>query len=314
MTVDEVAAAIVRRIGQGEHAVGSQLPTCKALADELGTNKNVVSRAYRKLAADGILDTSVGRGTFVTSQPPEAVMRQAADRIGLILAEAARLARASGMEMEKLVGLARQTAAEAYGRTGRPVAFVECNMLDARTLGAELERVIETPVRPLSIAAFFREMARDPAAFALVVVSLVHVREVEDGLAGRGLAAACPIETLFTLPTAESLTGVARLPAGARVAILCRNEGALSTLNGLVRAANPALALDASLIGDDRIDPAALRGYDLVLVTVAAARALRGHEGDLPQLVPVAFRIDQSDARRIAQRLEESRRGLADAA
>jgi len=47
-----------------------QLPTVRALAEELRVNFNTVARAYRILDEARIISTQQGRGTFITEIPP----------------------------------------------------------------------------------------------------------------------------------------------------------------------------------------------------------------------------------------------------
>jgi GntR family transcriptional regulator len=52
---------------------GDQLPTVRALAEELRVNFNTVARAYRILDEARIISTQQGRGTYITEIPPPAV-------------------------------------------------------------------------------------------------------------------------------------------------------------------------------------------------------------------------------------------------
>jgi len=59
---------------QVKHAVeigalrpGDQLPTIRALAEELTMNSNTVVRAYRELEHDGVVELRHGLGVFVSS-------------------------------------------------------------------------------------------------------------------------------------------------------------------------------------------------------------------------------------------------------
>ena len=52
---------------------GDQLPTVRALAQELGVNFNTVARAYRILDEARIISTQQGRGTYITEIPPPEV-------------------------------------------------------------------------------------------------------------------------------------------------------------------------------------------------------------------------------------------------
>lgn len=49
---------------------GDQLPTVRALAEELRVNFNTVARAYRILDEARIISTQQGRGTYITEIPP----------------------------------------------------------------------------------------------------------------------------------------------------------------------------------------------------------------------------------------------------
>ena len=52
---------------------GDQLPTVRALAEELRVNFNTVARAYRLLDDARIISTQQGRGTYITEIPPPKV-------------------------------------------------------------------------------------------------------------------------------------------------------------------------------------------------------------------------------------------------
>jgi GntR family transcriptional regulator len=49
---------------------GDQLPTVRALAQELRVNFNTVARAYRMLDEAGVISTQQGRGTYIMEKPP----------------------------------------------------------------------------------------------------------------------------------------------------------------------------------------------------------------------------------------------------
>jgi len=49
----------------GRLTVGEQLPSVRALAEELVVNPNTVARAYADLIRDGLLEARSGRGVFI---------------------------------------------------------------------------------------------------------------------------------------------------------------------------------------------------------------------------------------------------------
>jgi GntR family transcriptional regulator len=50
----------------GKLAVGDQLPSVRALAEELVVNPNTIARAYADLMRDGLIESRAGRGVFIT--------------------------------------------------------------------------------------------------------------------------------------------------------------------------------------------------------------------------------------------------------
>jgi DNA-binding transcriptional MocR family regulator len=57
--------AMRARIESGEWPVGTRLPSSRDLATELGVNRTTVVHSYADLVERGLLDSTVGRGTFV---------------------------------------------------------------------------------------------------------------------------------------------------------------------------------------------------------------------------------------------------------
>jgi GntR family transcriptional regulator/MocR family aminotransferase len=75
----QIAAGLRGEIERGERGPGARLPTIRALAAELGVNRDTVALAYEELARDGLVESTVGRGTFVcagvtsaSGEPPSA--------------------------------------------------------------------------------------------------------------------------------------------------------------------------------------------------------------------------------------------------
>ena len=61
----EIVDALVRDVRAGLLPAGWRLPPQRALAERLGLNVTTVSRAYAEARSRGLVDSHVGRGTFV---------------------------------------------------------------------------------------------------------------------------------------------------------------------------------------------------------------------------------------------------------
>lgn len=66
----QIVNQVQAQVASGGLQPGDQLPTVRALAEELRVNFNTVARAYRILDEARIISTQQGRGTYITEIPP----------------------------------------------------------------------------------------------------------------------------------------------------------------------------------------------------------------------------------------------------
>jgi len=71
-----IARAVADDVRRGRLRPGAELPGSRTLAASLGVHRNTVLAAYRELAAEGWIETSAARGTFVTEALPDARPRR----------------------------------------------------------------------------------------------------------------------------------------------------------------------------------------------------------------------------------------------
>lgn len=65
----QIAAHFRAEIEAGRLGAGDRLPTIRELAGGLGVNRDTIALAYEELAREGLLEATVGRGTFVRARP-----------------------------------------------------------------------------------------------------------------------------------------------------------------------------------------------------------------------------------------------------
>jgi GntR family transcriptional regulator len=66
----QIEDQIRRAIAGGQLMPGEQLPSVRALAEDLVINPNTVARAYADLARDGLLEAQKAKGVFVAESRP----------------------------------------------------------------------------------------------------------------------------------------------------------------------------------------------------------------------------------------------------
>ena len=97
--IDQIRYGIL----SGKLKVGEQLPTVRALAVELKVNLNTVSKAYKELEIQNILETQQGTGTFIGSVTVEIPEEERRKKLNDICMEFFNIAASYGFSEEDLI-------------------------------------------------------------------------------------------------------------------------------------------------------------------------------------------------------------------
>ena len=292
MSWSQIERAILLRIARKDYTPGQKIPTCEALAVELGANKNTVSKAYRSLAAKGYLLTRAGFGTFVSKRPLRISIDGALDGITGLVSLAAQEAKLSGLSVEQFRSFIDDVVTQAYGHAGPRVGFIECNRRDATVLSRDLQLAVAHPIEPLLINDVVADPQRFLGEYSILAVNITHLSAVEsalgsaagDGRHGQVFGMHIPIDP-------DSLVQVARLRAGTRVGIVCDLRQTLVALRGMVDGFNPGLHVAGCLSKERSALQRLIEASDVLLVTPSAAERKRVLESQVP-IVTLAFRPD----------------------
>ncbi len=90
-------------IATGKLTVGEQLPTVRSLAVELKVNLNTVSKAYKELEIQNILETQLGSGTFIGDTDVKITLKQKQDKLHSICREFLTIASSYGFSSDDLI-------------------------------------------------------------------------------------------------------------------------------------------------------------------------------------------------------------------
>lgn len=97
----------------GMLAAGSELPSTRALSQELGLNPMTVSKAYGLLEAEGVIERRPGLPLVVRARPPEDLERERDAQLRAMLEPAARAARQLGLSPPRAIGVFRAVLEES---------------------------------------------------------------------------------------------------------------------------------------------------------------------------------------------------------
>jgi len=102
---EQITTQIKALIMSGELETGDPIPSMRSLAKSLHISVITVQKAYEDLQRDGFIETTVGRGSFVSAQNRDFIQEEQQRKAEEHLQEAAEIAKESGISVEKLIEL-----------------------------------------------------------------------------------------------------------------------------------------------------------------------------------------------------------------
>lgn len=100
---EQITRQLKEQILQGKLEQGSILPSIRALAKELKVSIITVKRAYEELEQEGFVETTPGKGTYVSMDNRERLREIRMSQIEEKLEEVVTSAKNIGMNLEDLI-------------------------------------------------------------------------------------------------------------------------------------------------------------------------------------------------------------------
>ena len=102
---EQITSQIKAKIMSGELAAGQPIPSMRALAKAIHVSVITVQKAYEDLQRVGFIETTVGRGSFVSALNKDFMQEEQQRKAEGHLQAAADIGRANGISLEKLLEL-----------------------------------------------------------------------------------------------------------------------------------------------------------------------------------------------------------------
>ena len=99
---EQIATQIKAAIMSGELKAGEAIPSVRALAKSLHISILTVQKAYATLQEDGFIETTAGKGCYVSAQNQDFYLEEQQKKIEEKFSEAVGIARTSGINLDKL--------------------------------------------------------------------------------------------------------------------------------------------------------------------------------------------------------------------
>lgn len=102
---EQITSQIKAKVMSGELKQGDPIPSMRALAKSLHISVITVQKAYETLQRDGFVETTVGRGSFISAGGKEFFQEEQQRQAEEHLMKAAEIGRTSGIPLAKLTEL-----------------------------------------------------------------------------------------------------------------------------------------------------------------------------------------------------------------
>lgn len=254
----------------------SRLPAVRNLAQHLGVNHHTVAQAYRALQNDGLIDSTVGRGSFVRRFSD--IDRVKAVRHGLLneaLEQALNRARALGFSDQEMM---QRFASIAQRAVPCHVVYVDRVAHTAQKYARRLEHHLGRTVRATPLT--FEEItAEDEAAKVALMEAFYVVTVARNGpWLEKQLARFAPAHEILTIvsePLPSTVSALAALDRSKSTVLLAEEHYLYSSLSliSLYSSIDPADVAAFTVDALDKFIEAASEA-DVILYTFGAGPAL----------------------------------------
>lgn len=286
-TVDDVFGSILGRIESGELPLGSKLPSCRALADELASNPTTVNRALARLAEAGLVRIETRKGTFVAAS--ETVEPVGMIAVRQLLEQAADRARSAGIGRGHFLEIVDEVLTAARPRAR--VAFVECNRTDLDEMAELLRNATGIDFEQVDLHDLSKKTA---LRFDAIATPIFHLSDVHAAIGDLDRV----IELNF-VPSAATLRAIASVDPELTLAVATPIPRGIERLRSLVRQYF-AGEVRGVLTGEGPVD---LTGIDVVVVTSATSLSARELEG-VPRTIRIEWELEHSSGVTFDRRLQ----------
>lgn len=264
-TYRQIIKQITTMIHENQLKPGDKLPTERELASQLGIARGTVKKAYELMAAEGIIETTQGRGTFISSRQdviPTGRKERALKMIDNLLEELRKL-NFSYQEIKTFIELAiiqREERLDDFN-----VAMIDCNPESLSIFERQL-----TFLRHVRVARFLLDdIVSDPESekrlkpFDLILTTSTHYSE----LLGKLPSLKDKLIQVAVSPSQETIIEMASLSPVQRLGVVCESRNFLERVGARLKSMGLASGpVPCLFLKDEHRLPEFLSTIDVVFI------------------------------------------------
>lgn len=308
VTAEAVTQALLHRITTGQIAPGDRLPPVRKMAEEIGSNRNTVNKAYQMLFDLGIIESaesgrrgySVRRGAQAGSKPKSELLNYFYQQ----LVEIVWQGMAAGIPSEEMQEQWKTAVSEVFGQSEVALSFFECNDYDTVEMGRRLMEVLEMPVEYKNLSHFYKNPAAVIKKYDLIVTTYHHLAEITETIRSLGFPQG-KVVGIDTRLTSETMLRIARFPK-TKIGVVCTNQNTAHMLKHVLYGYHPEWDIESITTDDPEGVRKLAQEVDHFIVTHTSAEEVESLTGRAPDVV-VNFQIDEQSIAFLNQRIYQIR-------
>jgi GntR family transcriptional regulator len=303
-TADALAQAVLQRITTGQYAPGERLPTVRKLAEEIGSSRNTVSKAYQKLNEMGIIESNVsGHKGYYVKKIAQAGSESKSELIKYFYEQVKKIAwqgMAAGIGSEEMLAQMQVAIGEVFGYGKVKLIFFECNDHDTVEMGHRLIEVLGMNVIYKNLSYFYINPEEIFTKFDLIITTYHHLAEITETLRSKEFFPG-KVVGIDTRITAESMLRIARFPMN-RIGIVATNQNTAHMLKHIIYGYHPEWEIEATTLENQKEIRSLISSCDHYIATHTSAEEVEEMTGREPDVI-LNFQIDEQSIDFLNQRI-----------
>ncbi len=306
----QLVDVIRTNIKSGKIAPGTQLPTVRELADELGIARGTIKRSYDELEHLGIIEKIRGRGTFVCYKPTDSDSRKER-AMASIDAMFDELDKMDFSMAEINIFLNLKLRERASSQQLIKAGIIECNPEILSQLSEQLHAIAGIDIYTYlldDIKAYPYKISED---MDVIITTAAHAEELAALISQREKIAKIALQL-----TPSCAASIIKLEAGSKAGILCSSSRFGQMIYDVLRTYAEEVETEEPVLLEKGFNCANyLKGKDVVLLPEGFRKfcsndtieALRIFESSGHRLIMCGYRIDEGSFMYLEDKIERMR-------
>jgi len=306
ITKEDVSQAIIHRITSGVYSTGDRIPSVRQLAQEIGSNRNTVNKAYQMLLELGIIEsTSSGRRGFSVKNVDQLGIRSKGELLDYFYKRSVNLvwqSMAAGVSDDEMLDQIKVAFNKVYGQGKIRLVFFECNEHDVIEMGQGLIDALGMPIKCLVLGNIDSDITDIAKNYDLLITTFHHLSEITEALEHQ-CESSEKVVGIETRPTSEAMLRVARLP-NPNIGLVCSVDASAHMLKHIFYGYLPDWNIEATTCDYPEVVTEIVHKCDHLILTHTCATEVLELTGRSPDVV-INFHIAEQSISYLSQRIHQ---------